>query len=55
MCYVFYVYMEHMTRVLTVRLRESEYSILCDRAKEADRSVSYVAREIIREDLNTKA
>ena len=55
MCYVFSVYMEHMTKILTVRLKESEYSKLEDMARESDRSVAYVARQIIREDLNNKA
>lgn len=47
--------MVNVTRLLTVRLTESEYAMLCDEAKEKDRTLSYVAREKIREGIKREA
>ena len=40
--------MANMSRLITVRITESEYSMLQEEALHEDRTVSYIAREKMR-------
>lgn len=42
------VHMEPVSKLLTIRLTESEYQALSQEAEERDRPMSYIAREKIR-------